>query len=157
MNKLKAFTVIELLVVMGVSAIIIGSATYMVFSFQSFLNTEQNVNQQNQELINIYADLQSTIAQADYFRYQNDKIMISNDNSESFIFIEDSFLVFSQDFQKQKILAQNIKITIDNEEEEIEKLNSFNLAFRVKNQDYNWGFYKQYNSKENINLIYAEY
>jgi type II secretory pathway pseudopilin PulG len=157
MNKLKAFTVIELLVVMGVSAIIIGSATYMVFSFQSFLNTEQNVNQQNQELINIYADLQSTIAQADYFRYQNDKIMISNDNSESFIFIEDSFLVFSQDFQKQKILAQNIKITIDNENEEAEKLNSFNLAFRVKNQDYNWGFYKQYNSKENINLIYAEY
>ncbi len=157
MNKLKAFTVIELLVVMGVSAIIIGSATYMVFSFQSFLNTEQNVNQQNQELINVYAELQSTIAQADYFRYQYDKIMISNDNSESFIFIEDSFLVFSQDFQKQKILAQNIKITIDNEEEEIEKLNSFNLAFRVKNQDYNWGFYKQYNSKENINLIYAEY
>jgi len=156
MRKLNSFTVLELLVVMGVSAIIIGSATYLTFSFQSFLNNQNQQSEEQQKIISFYSDLLNEAINADYFSYNNDEIILVKNESSSNIYYTDTILYFKKSYQNQQINVFDFQFGVD-DNEDFEKLNQFNLNFSFQNQKHNWYFNKQYSTKEKINQIYAEY
>ena len=133
MKKIKAFTIIEILITMVLSSIVIGAAIYVFLTFNTLLTKTSKRNMQNLEIISLHHILKKDFIEADEIREEYSSLLIQfNDDKKVYYDFEedcvirdaivsrDTFNIKVNDFKlyfldEQSKLVTEIILDIENE------------------------------------------
>lgn len=107
MNKLKSFTLIELIVALVISSVVILLSFWFLTNSQHYLYVEEeNLSSKNQSLT-FLSRFERDVAMCDYIEYKNHGFdIITNDSVKSSYYLEDDFIVVEKDNVNDTLFAE---------------------------------------------------
>jgi len=122
MKKIKAFTIIEVLITMVLSGIVVSAAIYVFLTFNSLLSKTGKKNMQNLEIISLHHIMKMDFIKADEIREEYSSIFISFNESEKVYYdFEENYVVRDAIATQDtfKISVNDIKIYFMDEESDL--------------------------------------
>ena len=152
-TKLRAFTIMELLVVMGVSGLIVTAGFVLLTQFTSFFETTTNHQEKVADLQQFYHQLNKDVLMAKKLKQEGAKLLCELDDYQ--IHYEFSSAVISREFMGktevldvENLLYEMIPIANFNDEGIIVNLH---LQFGKDSEVYNWKIQKEYGAAVHLN------
>lgn len=150
-NKLKAFTLIDVLGAMLISSIIVGAALYFLIFVQENQNEFEDSSERKYKVELAYETLNRLFLKADDIQYKRSEIVFSEDDRKSFVAIGRDLLTINTG----KVDSLNWEL-IDVETSKIKgknTLKSIRIEFNFDTKAFEWYFYKNFGKSTLIDIV----
>lgn len=150
-NKLKAFTLIDVLGAMLISSIIVGAALYFLIFVQENQNEFEDSSERKYKVELAYETLNRLFLKADDIQYKRSEIVFSEDNRKSTVAIGRDLLIINTG----KVDSLNWEL-IDVETSKIKgknTLKSIRIEFNFDTKAFEWYFYKNFGKSTLIDIV----
>ena len=151
MNKLKAFTLIDVLGAMLISSIIVGAALYFLIFIKDNQNEYKNSSEDKYKIELAYETLNHLFLKSDEIEQDERGIVFWEEGRESKVFLESGMLTINtgkidslvwelKDFRVSKIKDKNT-------------LKSIRIDFTFDTKAFKWYFYKKFGKIKQIEIV----
>lgn len=155
-RKLKAFTLLELMVVMGVSGLIITSAFYVLSSYTTFLVDLEVQMEGKTDLYKWYQQLNVYVSQCTEIRANGDGFVFIFPDHEIIYTVEGDDLVTNFLEVKEQLPCEDIKTDFvfvnDNSSGLVKKII---IDLNYRGEDISWQIEKNYDAKTLMNTTFG--
>ena len=140
-NKIKAFTLIELLTAMIVSAIVLVLGYNTLGYFQKNYYQFSNASQKEFKLNKMYTSINKLVFESDSILNHHNDILFMLGAEEVILEIDDQLMITNNDLILDSINLKNVEVNIL-KIENTNKLKTFNFEFNYNDLDFHWTFNK---------------
>ena len=150
-NKLKAFTLIDVLGAMLISSIIVGAALYFLIFVQENQNEFENSSESKYKVELAYETLNRLFLKADDIQYKRNEIVFSVDNRKSFVAIGRDLLIINTG--KIDSLNWDLKSMETSKIRGKNTVKSIRIEFNFDTKAFEWYFYKNFGKSTLIDIV----
>jgi prepilin-type N-terminal cleavage/methylation domain-containing protein len=140
-NKIKAFTLIELLTAMIVSAIVLVLGYNTLGYFQKNYAQFSNASQKEFKLNKMYTSINQLAFDADSIISHHNDVVFMIGAEEIILEIDDQLMLINNDLVLDSVNIKNVEVNVF-KIENTNKLKTFNFDFNYNDLDFDWTFNK---------------
>jgi prepilin-type N-terminal cleavage/methylation domain-containing protein len=140
-NTIKAFTLIELLTAMVVSAIVLALGYNTLGYFQKNYAQFSNESQKEFKLDKVYTSIQQLAFDCDSIMNHHNDIVFMIGAEEIILEIDDQLMITNNDLILDSVNIKNLEVNLF-KIENTDKLKTFNFEFNYNDLDFDWTFNK---------------
>jgi prepilin-type N-terminal cleavage/methylation domain-containing protein len=147
MKRLKGFTLMELLVVLGVSGLIITAALFLLFNFKGFLGVQMTDRTDQEKVIEYFTILQNDFQNSSICkRVTTTSLEMVKEESKVYYYFKPNLIIRNEENLKDSLKVESLKMKSHLQFKNQNLVDSLHLEFEYQSTALHWKLGRRYYS-----------